>query len=307
MATPAAPQAASCDYCDDLHPKGGLECPGRRVGQVIAGKYRVDQILGIGGFGAVYAAEHLSLGRAVALKILPPRYAADGGPGGRFARGPGAGAGLGHPGVVAVRDAGVGDDGCCWMEMEHLEGRDLYRALKSDGPLPVAAAVALGLAVLDVLAAAHERGIVHRDLKSPNIFLAQSAAGVVVKLLDFGFAKIDDDQALTRPGALLGSLLYMSPEQYQNPSLVDGRTDLYALGVILFEALTGRWPVEWKSKGELRRKIMTGDLERHPRGRRADVPEWLDAVVARAMAPDLRVRFASAKDMHAALAAGGAG
>ncbi len=290
-----------CSLCDDLHPRGAPECPGRRVGTVVAGKYRVERILGIGGVGVVYSAIHEVLRRPVALKMIHPQFAYDKELCARFVREAREQAAIGHPGIVDVRDSGVAEDDCCWLEMERLEGRDLYAVIEADGPLSIERTTAIARDILNTVAVVHARGVVHRDLKSPNIFLATTPTSDCVKILDFGFAKVDDDLQLTMPGEQLGTVIYMSPEQYQDSRTVDHRTDLYAIGVIVFEMLTAKWPLEWTSKPELRRKLLTNDVERHPRTKRTDVPEWLDAIVAKAMARDRDQRFATAGEMLAAL------
>src|SRR5690606_5710375 len=151
--------------------------------------------------------------------------------------------------------------------------------------------------------ALHGRSVIHRDLKSSNIFIEAGTGRV--RLLDLGFAKVTDEHAVTDPEQLLGTPLYVSPEQVFDPRQVDGRADLFSLGIVLFENLTGSWPYTWKSKRDLLRKVMTGDMERHPATRRPEVPGWLDAIVARSLAFDREHRFASAAEMRAALERGG--
>ncbi|HEY5928651.1 MAG TPA: protein kinase, partial [Kofleriaceae bacterium] len=146
-------------------------------------------------------------------------------------------------------------------------------------------------------------GVVHRDLKSANVFI--EAGTDRVKLLDLGFAKVTDEHAVTDPEQLLGTPLYISPEQCFDPRQVDGRADLFSLGVLLFENLTGDFPYTWTSKRDLLKKVMSGTLERHAAKRRSEVPAWLDDAIARSLAFDRERRFADAGEMRAALERGG--
>jgi serine/threonine-protein kinase len=213
-------------------------------------------------------------------------------------------AAAGHPGFVRVFDAGTTEDGCPYIEMEMLEGRELYTLRKTSGPLAPEHVVWIATQVLDALAVLHARGVIHRDLKSQNIFIVPTPGGDQVKLLDLGFAKVNDELMLTSNEQLLGTPLYISPEQYVDPHGVDARADLFSLGVIMFESLTGEWPYTWETKRELLGKVMKGDLERHPITRRPDIPAWIDAVVARALAHKREDRFESALAMKAALEQG---
>jgi serine/threonine-protein kinase len=274
-----------------------------RTGQRLD-KYTIGPVIGIGGIAAVYAAEHPVLRTRVAVKILHKRFAKDRELSTRFVREARETAAAGHPAFVHVHDAGTTEDGCPYIEMEMLEGRELYSLRKANGPLAPEHVVWMAIQVLDGLAVLHARGVVHRDLKSQNIFIVPTAAGDQVKLLDLGFAKVDDELMLTSNEQLLGTPLYISPEQYLDPHGVDARADLFSLGVIMFETLTGDWPYTWETKRELLAKVMKGDLERHPMNRRPDVPTWLDAIVARALAHAREDRFESALAMKAALEAG---
>ena len=147
----------------------------------------------------------------------------------------------------------------------------------------------------------HARGTIHRDLKSANIYLVPAPDGEQVKLLDLGFAKANDQLALTQKDQMLGTPFYISPEQYLDPTAVDARADLFSLGIVMWEALVGDFPYAWENKRDLLSKVMHGKLERHPAARRPDVPDWLDAIVARALAHDKHERFESALAMKDAL------
>ncbi len=292
---------AGCMLCEIHHDGGPEVCPERRTGETIVGKYVLGELLGVGGMAAVYVARHPVLRREIALKVIHKRFATDAELGARFVREARETAGIGHAAFVAVHDAGVTEDGCAFIEMDRLEGRDLYAIRKAEGPLVVERVQAIALAVLDALVALHARGVIHRDLKSANIFIT---GGDGVKILDLGFAKADDDLDLTSPDALLGTPFYISPEQYLDPTKVDARADLFSLGVVMFETLTGTWPYTYETKRDLLHKVMTGELERHPRARRPEVPAWLDAIVACALARDRDQRFATAAAMRDALVAG---
>ena len=293
-----------CPVCDVLHPVGHEACPGRRVGEVVAGKYYLDYVIGAGGIGAVYSAVHRALHRRVALKMLQPQYAKDDDLGRRFVREARQQALIGHPGIVAVHDAGHDREFGCYLEMEELDGGTIYDLLEEHGAMTAQRTAHLALDMLSTLAAIHDQGIVHRDLKPMNLFVINDDRGERVKIIDFGLIKVDDGHALTHTGDVLGTILYMSPEQFVDPRSVDARTDLFALGITLFEMLTGKSPVEYEDRAELRKKILHGDLSRHPKAIDDTIPAWLDAVVAKAMAPDREDRFASAADMAAAIEAG---
>jgi serine/threonine protein kinase len=293
---------AGCEMCGADHDGGLAACRASRVGQVIANKYELVALLGCGGIAAVYEAHHRLLRRDVALKILHPRFAKDAELATRFVREARETAAMGHPAFVAVHDAGIADDGCAYIEMHRLEGNDLYAIRNADGVVDAPRVVAIAIAVLDALDALHRRGVVHRDLKSANLFI--EAGTGQVRLLDLGFAKVTDEHAVTDPQQLLGTPLYISPEQCFDPRQVDGRADLFSLGVVMFENLTGTWPYTWSSKRELLRNVMSGTLERHPAKKRDDVPAWLDAIVARSLAFDRDQRFANAAEMRDALQRG---
>ncbi|MBA3457523.1 MAG: serine/threonine protein kinase, partial [Deltaproteobacteria bacterium] len=274
----------------------------RRTGETVAGKYHVGALLGVGGMAAVYSARHSVLQREIALKILHKRYATDRELGARIVREARETAAMGHPAFVDVHDAGVTEDGCAYIEMESLDGRDLHSIRKSDGALDPQRVVTIAVAVLDALEAMHARGVVHRDIKSSNIYISPGADGRdKVKLLDLGFAKVEDELKLTAKNQLLGTPFYISPEQYVDPTSVDARSDLFSLGVVMFEVLTAKWPYSYVSKKELLSKVVKGDLERHPARQKPELPAWLDLIVARALAHSRDQRYASASEMKDAL------
>lgn len=278
-------------------------CPHARTGQQ-HDKYTIGPLLGVGGIAAVYVAKHPVLGTEVALKILHKRFAKDAELTGRFVREARETAALGHPAFVRVHDAGTTSDGCAFIEMDRLTGTELYGLRKQQGPFPPERVIHLAIGILDALAALHARGVVHRDLKSQNVYVSPSPNGEQVKLLDLGFAKVEDNLQLTSKEHLLGTPLYISPEQYLDPSAVDGRADLFSLGVMMFELLTGDWPYDWTTKRDLLGKVMKGQLERHPKTKREDIPTWLDEIVAKSLALAREDRFESALAMKAALEQG---
>lgn len=293
---------ADCQLCGSAHPDGAT-CPHSRTGQRLGDKV-IGPVLGIGGIAAVYSAEHPMLRRSIALKILHKRYANDRELANRFVREARETAALGHPAFVQVHDAGTTEDGCPYIEMDKLEGRELYTMRKEAGPLPSERVVPIAIQILDALVVLHARGVIHRDIKTQNIYLVPSPEGDKVKLLDLGFAKVEDELKLTSKNHILGTPFYISPEQYLDPSAVDQRADLFSLGIVMFELLTGDWPYAWENKRDLLGKVMKGDLERHPMNRNPTVPTWVDAIVAKALEHKREDRFADAAEMKAALELG---
>ncbi|MBN1773996.1 MAG: serine/threonine protein kinase [Deltaproteobacteria bacterium] len=273
-------------------------------GLVIDGKYRLTRPLGEGGMGVVWVATHTALGREFAVKLLRPEFAGDPQALIRFQQEAVAVSKVGSPHLVALTDFGTTTDGAPYIVMELLEGRTLEEAMREEKPMPVSRIVDIAGQILTALAAVHERGIVHRDLKPANVFLTQlGERRDFVKLLDFGVAKVlggDRVSHFTRTGVLLGTPTYMSPEQVQGSRGVDHRCDLWAVGVILFRALTGRRPHDAASRGERLAAIATQDVPPLRRFR-PDLDEDLEAVLRRALTRELGRRFATALDFRAAL------
>jgi len=220
------------------------------LGRVIGNKYRLLYPIGKGGMGAVWVAEHVELGVNAAVKFIDPRLAADERARKRFKREARAAAALQGTHVVHVFDYGI-DRGDPYIVMELLNGETLAKCLEREGRLPVEDVAQLIAQVCKALGRAHELGIVHRDLKPENVFLVDESPGFTVKLLDFGVAKLlgehGQSELITQTGHLLGTLNYMSPEQLNGSSNVDARADIWALGVIAFECLTGQLPIESSS------------------------------------------------------------
>jgi serine/threonine protein kinase len=276
-------------------------------GTVLAGKYRVDRVLGEGGMGVVVAATDLQLERQVAIKFLLPEYAQHHEASQRFLREARAAVKIKSEHVARVIDVGTMENGAPYMVMEHLEGRDLAAVLDERRMLPVEEAVAHVLEACDAIAEAHSVGIVHRDLKPANLFLAQQPDGSArIKVLDFGISKAivtsstGIDPSLTRTSSMMGSPLYMSPEQMKSAKDVDPRTDVWALGVILYELLTGEPPFVAESIPELSAKVLL-DEPASIRRVRADVSPPLEAAIIRALAKTPAARYPTVADFAEAL------
>ena len=213
-------------------------------GATIGGNYRIDRILGEGGMGIVFAVTHLKLGKKFALKLLKKALARDPETRARFLVEAQAAGQIHHPNVVEITDYTSLPDGSAYMVMEYLDGQPLSRMIKLGGALPALRAVTIVRDVAAGLQAAHEAGVVHRDLKPDNVFVMQKKDGTdLAKILDFGVAKVAGSAKLTRTGMVFGTPHYMSPEQASGGA-IDARTDVYALGVIMYEMFTGRVPFE---------------------------------------------------------------
>ncbi len=275
-------------------------------GAVIADKYELIDAIGEGGMGAVWRARHRELGRTVALKFVLGDLSDTAIE--RFMREARSAAKVRHRNVVDVLDYGRGQDGLPYLAMECLEGEALDARLRRLPPASLAEIVEWMQGALSGLAAIHDAGIVHRDLKPANIFLSRDADGVVPKVLDFGIARTTEGAAspLTHSMQTLGTPHYMSPEQVRSAKSVDLRSDVYAMGVILYQALTGKLPFDGPSATAVIAAIVTDD----PPGvetLRPDLPRGVATVVHRAMARDPRERFGSARELREALVRGAMG
>lgn len=293
-------------YDDTLHALGSAP---RRIGgslaagQIVGERYCVGQLLGSGGMGLVFEGTHIELGSPVAIKVVRPQFAQDSHILERFVNEARNVAALTSPHIARVFDAGKLRTGEAYLVMERLVGQDLASLLAQSGPLPWPLAVSYVAQACDGLAEAHAHGVVHRDLKPEHLFIVESSASQpLVKILDFGISKnIHQSEArMTLPGDSIGSPLYMSPEQVQNPALVDERTDVWSLGVVLYEAVTGRLPFNGETVAQVQWQVIAEDPE--PLTRRCpDAPPALEAVVLRCLGKSPAERFQSVDELRQAL------
>jgi serine/threonine-protein kinase len=266
-------------------------------------KYEIVRLLGEGGMGVVYEAVHVGLKKRVAVKVLRRWLASDAKARRLFLREGEAASRISHPNVVNVTDLGTVDD-VPFLVMELLEGEDFGRLCARRGALPPAELTEIMLAVIAGVAAGHERGVIHRDLKPPNIFLARDQRGEITpKVLDFGLSQVAGGGSGKAPGATgvrFGTLAYLSPEQAAGASVVDERTDQYALGLVLYEGATGRRAHQGDTVAELLRHVAAG-LVAPPRSVRPELPQELEAVVVRALAVRPADRWGSLYELGRAL------
>jgi eukaryotic-like serine/threonine-protein kinase len=276
----------------------------RLVGSVIEGKYRVDALIGRGGMGAVYRAENLRIGKAVAIKVLHRGLARGGDAERRFLREARVAGSIGHPNIVEVFDLGHLEDGKPFQVMELLEGQSLAERVRTEGALPEREVLEIAEQVLSALEAAHDRGVVHRDLKPENVFLVEREGAIVAKLLDFGVSKsaTDHSLAITLTGVVVGTPYYLAPEQARGESNVDHRADIWAMGVVLYESSTGVLPFNAPSYVELIQKIVDGK-PLPPSRFQPRISPRMEAVIMRALDGDPRARYATASEMRRELRA----
>jgi eukaryotic-like serine/threonine-protein kinase len=277
-----------------------------KPGDTIGGKYVIEALLGAGGMGAVFLANHEQLRRHVAIKFLLSEAMSNPEAFARFEREAHAAAALQSDNVTRVIDMGALPDNTPYIVMEYLEGEDLAARLASLGHLPPEQAVAYVIEACDALSEAHALGIVHRDIKPANLFLARRPNGTYrVKVLDFGISKMGASGAhkqmsLTGTGAVMGSPLYMSPEQLKGAGKVDERTDIWALGVVLYEFLSGTPPFVGQAFPEQCALILTAEVP-PLRARNLEISPRLEAVVMRCLDKDPAARFSSVGELTAAL------
>src|SRR5258705_2271152 len=274
------------------------------LGRVFEGKYRLDDRLGGGGMGTVYRATHLLIDRQVALKVLSQRFVGDQTAQQRFRREARAAGRMQHPNAVTVTDFGATEDGYLYIVIELLEGRTLRDLLLHEGPLDSARAVSIMLQACAAVGAAHEAGLIHRDLKPANIFIEQRPnLPSVVKVLDFGVAKFaveeheDDYDTLTQVGAIIGTPRYMSPEQCAGTGSLTPAADVYSLGIILYEMLTGASPFTGDTPLALALKQVS-EAPRPPREIVPSIPEALERVVLHALAKNPNERPQDAHELR---------
>ncbi|HKG13251.1 MAG TPA: protein kinase [Pyrinomonadaceae bacterium] len=277
----------------------------RLIGQVLAGKYRIEEKIDEGGMGCVYRATHVLMEKTVAVKVLHPALAADDKIVARFTREAKAASRISHPHAISVTDFGESENGIVYLVMEYLRGRTLKDISRGEGPLPLARVVEIVRQVSGALEAAHAEGVVHRDLKSDNIMLEETPGGDWAKVLDFGIAKIqqtaqsvhETDPGLTSPNLIIGTPQYMSPEQCSQASNIDTRSDVYSFGVILYEMLAGHVPFA----GDSPTAIMMKHLQEPPPSileERKDLPAGVGRVIARALAKRPEDRYQKAGELY---------
>jgi serine/threonine protein kinase len=278
------------------------------IGQTV-GNYRILKLLGEGGMGAVYLAEHPGIGRKAAVKVLHPGLAQNQEVVTRFFNEARAANAVRHPGIVEIFDFGTLASGATYIIMEFLEGESLAARIRRVGRLGIGEAVDLASQTADALGAAHGKGIVHRDLKPDNLFLipdSHAPGREAVKVLDFGIAKLSLDASSgsgsvkTRTGTIMGTPVYMSPEQCRGTKEVDHRTDIYALGVILYEMVCGEPPFVSEGHGDLI-YMHIGTPPPPPRIHNRSVPQELENVILKALAKEPSGRFQTMEDFQSAL------
>jgi serine/threonine-protein kinase len=278
-----------------------------RPGAILAGKYRIERTLGEGAMGIVFAARHIELHELRAIKLMLPSALGDAEGVERFLREARAAVRLRSRHIARVLDIGRTEDGAPFIVMEHLEGSDFRAVLAGAGVLPVIEAVRYVAQACEGLAEAHAVGIVHRDLKPANLFLTREPNGEpCIKVLDFGIAKVGAAAGapaleMTKTSEIIGTPMFMSPEQMRSTRDVDARTDVWALGVILFRALTGQAPFAGTTITQLCAAVVA-DPAPPPSSLRGDLPFGLEAVILRCLEKDPGRRYAHAGELGAALA-----
>jgi len=276
---------------------------------VVLGNYRILGAIRTGGMGTVYRAQHELLGRPAALKLLRPELTANEELVTRFFNEARAATAIRHPGIIEVYDFGYTPDGVAYLVMELLEGKSLDQALEHVGRFTELEAAAIARDIASALKAAHAKGIIHRDLKPDNVFLVPDldgpTGGTRAKVLDFGIAKLADTSGHTQTGALMGTPLYMAPEQARAAGTIDHRADLYSLGCILYELLVGEPPFVAEGIGEVIALQMFAQPE-PPSARQVEITPEMEQLVLRLLAKEPHERYQSAAEVISALAAVGA-
>jgi serine/threonine protein kinase len=261
------------------------------LGNLIKGRYKIVSKLGEGGMGTVYLAEQVSVGRKVAIKFLLGNYASDDAFIGRFRREARLAASLNHRNIVIVFDFDQSHDGALFIVMEYLGGEKLSDLVRRDGPLEISRATRLGLQIAEGLDAAHQAGVIHRDIKPDNVMVSRSGASEEIKLMDFGIARLRDAgnaSQITRAGLIVGTPAYMAPEQVEGGEVSD-KTDMYALGVVLYEMLSGKVPFTAATPGA----VLIKHIKEMPlplRKLRRELPSSLERVVMQALEKDPQKR-----------------
>jgi eukaryotic-like serine/threonine-protein kinase len=274
-----------------------------RLGQILASKYRLDAIIGSGGMGHVYKATNTLIGRTVAIKMLRKEHASNGGIVERFLREARTANLVQHPNIVDVIDVGTADDGVPFLVQEYLEGETMLQyAEKQRGKIPIAELIEIMGPVLSAVADAHDQNIVHRDLKPENVFLAGKRKKRVPKVLDFGISKVRGVEGeITMAGVMMGTPAYMAPELAVSSKDADPRADVWAIGVIVFEMLSGQLPFDGDSVLEVLRAVTTTDA-RKLSDVAPGVPVSVSNVVAKCLSRDPNDRYSNARELGMELA-----
>src|SRR5437870_6431495 len=275
------------------------------IEHTLAGKYKIEELINSGGMGSVYRGKHVLMDKTVAIKVLRPSLALDHAVVARFSREAKAASRISHPNAVIVTDFGEDENGVVFLVMEYLDGRTLKDVIKSEGPMMLDRAIDIIRQVSGALDVAHAQGVIHRDLKSDNIMLSRTHGSEWAKVLDFGIAKIQQpegmrDVDITAPNLVVGTPQYMSPEQCSQTGPIDARSDVYSLGVIVYEMLAGRVPFT----GDSPTVIMMKQVQDDPPSvlaARPDLPASIDNLVRKALAKQPIDRFQTAGELSEAL------
>jgi serine/threonine protein kinase len=292
-----------CPFCGAVATVGAAADP--YLGKMVAGKFKIEKLLGQGGMGKVYLALNVALDQKVVLKVLLPEYGQDPDTVKRFQHEGRAASRLRHPNVIQVMDFGAMEDGTLYMAMEFLPGKDLAHLIQNEFPLGDRRIARIASQILAALTEAHAQNIIHRDLKPENVMIEQRRGDPdFVKVLDFGIAKITDAKTkLTAAGLVCGTPEYMSPEQAKGADL-DPRSDLYSVGVIIYQMVTGLLPFESDTPvGFLMKHLTEPPMPPSQRQPEVEVPAELEAFIMKALSKNADDRFASAEEMRDALLA----
>jgi serine/threonine protein kinase len=286
-----------------------LQRPDAMVGRKLVDRFEITRKLGEGGMGAVYEARHTLIGKRVAIKILLDKYAQKESVIARLQQEARLASSIGHPNIVDITDFGKTEDGRTFVVMEYLDGESLAQLIGREGPLAPERALQISRQVADALTAAHSKGIIHRDVKPENVFLIQRDGKEFVKVVDFGISKHvkpgeDEEETprLTQTGMVLGTPLYMSPEQARGEDGLDQRIDIYALGVILYEMITNEVPFRGTNYLGIISQVLTQDVV-PPRLLRPDlaISEACERVILKAMAKSRDERYSTMGELAADL------
>ncbi|HEY1587199.1 MAG TPA: protein kinase, partial [Polyangia bacterium] len=319
MGADPKPVGMVCPACNSRYDEGGAFCsrdgtplvkdPQAQktdlVGQILADRYRVVRLIGEGGMGQVYEAQHVNINKRFALKLLRPEIVSNGEAVARFRQEAWSASSIGHENIIEIEDFATLPSGAVYLAMEFLDGQALADRMRQEPALTFGEALDIMLQVSSGLAAAHDKGIVHRDMKPENIFLAQKYGRPLVKILDFGIAKVsgaEGNRSLTRTGTIFGTPHYMSPEQALGKTL-DHRADVYSVGVIMYELFTGKVPFEAESfMGILTKHITTQPMPPRQLAPERQIPVEIEAVILRALAKEAEDRHQSMAELSAELA-----